>query len=63
MVRRGWKIPKPAPDSEGRLFAFNANTDLPDPPPGKDFFSSKDQDQCAAKAQREYEKKHPGQGP
>ena len=61
MVKRGWKIEKPTPDSKGRLFAFNENTDPPEPPPGKDFFSSKDQDQCAAKAQRDYEKKHPGQ--
>jgi hypothetical protein len=61
MVKRGWKIAKPTPDSKGRLFAFNENTNPPEPPPGKNFFSSKDQDQCAAKALRDYEKKHPGQ--
>jgi hypothetical protein len=61
MVKRGWRIPKPTPDSKGRLFAFSTETDPPEPPPGKDFFSSNDQDKCAAKAQREYEKKHPGQ--
>jgi hypothetical protein len=61
MVKRGWKIEKPTPDAKGRLFAFNENTDPPEPPPGKSFFSSKDQDECATKAQRQYEKKHPGQ--
>ena len=61
MVKRGWKIAKPTPDSKGRLFAFNQNTNPPEPPPGKNFFSSNDQDQCAGKAQRDYEKKHPGQ--
>jgi hypothetical protein len=61
MVKRGWKIEKPTPDSKGRLFAFNENTNPPEPPPGKNFFNSKDQDECAAKAVRQYEKKHPGQ--
>ena len=61
MVKRGWKIAKPTPDSKGRLFAFNQNTEPPEPPPGKNFFSSQDQDQCAAKAQRQYLKKHPDQ--
>ena len=61
MVKRGWRIAKPTPDSKGRLFAFNQNTEPPEPPPGKNFFSSQDQDQCAAKAQRQYLKKHPDQ--
>jgi hypothetical protein len=60
MVKRGWKIEKPTPDSKGRLFVISTSSKPPEPPPGKDFFNSKDQTQCAAQAQREYKKKHPG---
>ena len=49
---RGWKIATPHPTRRGG-FRFNENTDPPEPPPGKNFFSSQDQDQCAAKAQRD----------
>jgi hypothetical protein len=55
MVNRGWKIPTPAPDSKGRLFTFGGSaTQQPQitPPPGKDLLSSKDLEECAAKAQK-----------
>jgi hypothetical protein len=54
MVNRGWDIPKPTPDSKGRLFAFSASGGGPQikAPPGKDLFNSKDLEQCAARVQR-----------
>ena len=60
MVKRGWKIEKPTPDEKGRLFVISTSSKPPEPPPGKDFFNSKDQGKCATQAQREYRKKHPG---
>ncbi len=54
MIDRGWKIEKPVPDSQGRLFSFSTSgtsTQI-QPPPGKDLLSSKDLEQCAAKAQK-----------
>ncbi|HEY8218372.1 MAG TPA: hypothetical protein VIH82_14635 [Acidimicrobiia bacterium] len=60
MVKRGWKIDKPTPDEKGRLFVISTSSKPPEPPPGKDFFNSKDQSQCAAQAQKEYKKKHHG---
>jgi hypothetical protein len=61
MVDRGWKIPKPTPDAQGRLFSFgggggggngssNSQPQIQGPP-GKDLLTSKDLEQCAAKAQ------------
>lgn len=60
MINRGWKIPKPTPDSKGRLFAFGTGQSQPqlEPPPGKDLFTSKDIEECSARAQRAVE----GQG-
>lgn len=53
MIKRGWGIPKPTPDSKGRLFAFGTGSGPQlKPPAGKDLFSSKDIEQCSAKAQR-----------
>ena len=55
MINRGWKIPKPTPDSKGRLFAFGTSSGSQpqlEPPPGKDLFTSKDIEQCATRAQR-----------
>ena len=53
MVDRGWNIPKPTPDAKGRLFSFGSgSTPQLKPPAGKDAFTSKDIEQCAAKAQR-----------
>jgi hypothetical protein len=53
MVKRGWGIPKPTPDSKGRLFAFGTGGGPQlKPPAGKDLFNSKDIEQCSAKAQR-----------
>jgi hypothetical protein len=61
MVKRGWKIPTPTPDEKGRLFTFGQNTKPPEPPPGKDFFNSKDLAQCSAQATKEFKKKHPNE--
>jgi len=55
MIKRGWDIPKPTPDSKGRLFAFGTqggSGPQMKPPPGKDLFTSKDIEQCAARVQR-----------
>ncbi len=55
MVDRGWKIAEPVPDAQGRLFSFSTsggNQNQIQPPPGKDLFTSKDLEQCAAKAQK-----------
>ncbi len=54
MIKRGWGIPKPTPDSKGRLFAFGTGGGGPQlkPPAGKDLFNSKDIEQCSAKVQR-----------
>jgi hypothetical protein len=55
MIDRGWKIPKPTPDAEGKLFSIGGgggnNQPQIVPPPGKDLLSSKDLQECAAKAQ------------
>ena len=63
MVKRGWKIAVPKPDEKGRLFTFSTDSKPPEPPPGKDFFNSKDQSQSAAKSLAEYKKKHHGASP
>jgi hypothetical protein len=56
MINRDWKIPKPTPDAQGRLFSFsqaaNGSAKPPEPPPGKDIFTSNDIQECAAKAQK-----------
>ncbi|MCJ7670583.1 MAG: hypothetical protein MUP67_00860, partial [Acidimicrobiia bacterium] len=56
MIGRGWNIPKPTPDAQGRLFSFGSTGSGSQPqltpPPGKDIATSKDIEQCAAKAQR-----------
>jgi hypothetical protein len=52
MINRGWGIPEPTPDSQGRLFSFSSsgsNTQLV-PPPGKSALDSVDITQCAAKS-------------
>jgi len=58
MIGRGWKIPTPKPDAQGRLFNFGtagssggAQNQIV-PPSGKDVLSSPDLAQCAAKAQK-----------
>ncbi len=52
MLDRGWKVPKPEPDSQGRLFSFSTSgSNQIVAPPGKDLLSSKDLEECAAKAQ------------
>jgi hypothetical protein len=55
MVDRGWKIPTPTPDSQGRLFSISssgANSVQLQPPPGKDLLTSSDIQQCADKVQK-----------
>jgi hypothetical protein len=54
MIDRGWKIEQPKPDSQGRLFSFSTSgtTTQIQPPPGKDVLTSKDLEECAAKAQK-----------
>jgi hypothetical protein len=68
MIDRGWKIPKPVPDSQGRLFSFggggggsgssNGSSSSGsggsgiEGPPGKDLLSSEDLSQCAAISQK-----------
>jgi hypothetical protein len=54
MIDRGWKIAKPVPDSQGRLFSFGGSgaQNQIEAPPGKDLLSSKDLEQCAAKSQK-----------
>jgi hypothetical protein len=59
MIGRGWKIPEPTPDAQGRLFSFgtaangSANSqNAIQAPAGKDIFSSPDLQQCAAKSQK-----------
>ena len=48
MIGRGWGIPKPKPDSKGRLFSFGGSDGPPQftPPPGEDAFSSSDFQEC-----------------
>jgi hypothetical protein len=67
MIDRGWKIAKPVPDSQGRLFSFGGSgrssgsggsggsggsQSQIQAPPGKDILSSKDTSECATKAQK-----------
>jgi hypothetical protein len=53
MIKRGWDIPKPTPDSQGRLFSFTGGSGPElNPPAGKDVFTSKDIEQCATRVQR-----------
>jgi hypothetical protein len=59
MIGRGWKIPEPTPDAQGRLFSFGtaasgsaSSQTAIQAPAGKDIFSSPDLQQCAAKSQK-----------
>jgi hypothetical protein len=56
MIGRGWGIPKPQPDSKGRLFSFGAGggSSVPafTPPPGQDIVTSSDVSACATEAQK-----------
>jgi hypothetical protein len=53
MVDRGWKVPAPVPDAQGRLFNFGTSSgDEIEGPPGKDLLSSNDLQECAERAQR-----------
>ena len=54
MRAKGWEIPEPTPDSEGRLFSFNTRGGGPQitPPPGKSLLGDSDMQQCAEESQR-----------
>lgn len=54
MIGKGWKIPEPKPDSEGRLFSFGGGGGGPqiEPPPGKSLLGDRDLQDCAEQAQR-----------
>jgi hypothetical protein len=57
MIGRGWKIPTPKPDSQGRLFSFSGtNGPQLTPPPGQDVLSSTDVRDCAAQTQAQTQK-------
>jgi hypothetical protein len=55
MIGRGWDIPKPKPDSKGRLFSFGGAASGGGPqivaPDGKDLLTSGDLQDCAAETQ------------
>jgi hypothetical protein len=56
MIDRGWKIPEPVPDADGRLLSFGGNnTPQIEGPAGEDPFDSPDFSECGAEAQREVE--------
>jgi hypothetical protein len=54
MIAKGWDIPKPTPDSQGRLFNLGggggAGVQIK-APPGKDLMTSSDTRDCATEAQ------------
>ena len=54
MIARGWGIPEPKPDSEGRLFSFSGRGGGPqiEPPPGKSLLGDSDLQECAEESQR-----------
>lgn len=56
MVGRGWKVPEPKPDAQGRLFTFSTSGSQQGSSPivapaGKDILTSSDVQDCAKKAQ------------
>jgi hypothetical protein len=56
MIDRGWNIPEPVPDAEGRLFSFGGGGDggaQLEPPPGENLLDSEDLAECADEASRE----------
>jgi hypothetical protein len=56
MVGRGWQIPQPKPDAQGRLFSISGSGGggpQLTPPPGQDIFNSSDIRECAAQAQQQ----------
>jgi hypothetical protein len=56
MIDRGWKIPEPVPDADGRLLSFGGNnTPQIEGPAGEDPFDSPDFSECGAEAQAEVE--------
>lgn len=65
MISRGWKVPMPKPDAQGRLVTFGTGTSGSGSgsstggitgPPGKDLLTSSDLSECSAKVQAEAKK-------
>jgi hypothetical protein len=55
MIGRGWTIPQPKPDAQGRLFSFSGGGGSGPqltPPPGQDVLTSTDVRDCAAQTQK-----------
>jgi hypothetical protein len=52
MIDRGWGIPEPTPDAQGRLFSFSQQGGGFEPPPGESLIDSEDLSACADQAQR-----------
>jgi hypothetical protein len=53
MIGKGWEIPEPTPDSEGRLFSMTGGGGggmQITPPPGKDLLTSSDTRDCASES-------------
>ena len=51
LIGRGWKVPPPTPDAQGRLFSFGGgSTPQLTPPPGQSLLSSPDIRACATRA-------------
>jgi hypothetical protein len=51
MINRGWTIPEPKPDAQGRLFSISGTGGggpQLTPPAGQDLFNSSDIRECAA---------------
>lgn len=55
MVDRGWKIPEPKPDADGRLLSFGPNAPQIEGPNGADLFDSEDFQACVSQGQSETE--------
>lgn len=57
MIGRGWGIPEPTPDAEGRLFSISGAAQGGGPqieaPPGKDLLTSDDMGECIEEASSE----------
>jgi hypothetical protein len=57
MIGRGWQIPEPKPDAQGRLFSITGSGGGTGPqltpPPGQDVLTSSDIRDCAAQTQQQ----------
>jgi len=56
MIGRGWQIPEPTPDAQGRLFSIGGSGGTGvqlTPPPGQSLFNSTDISNCASQVQQQ----------